>query len=163
MYATETQLLDLFGDTEMALLAAPEDAAVDGVLLRLTVEGGDRSAYSAGDIALADKAALRLTSAIADADRQINSYLSPRYTLPLGAALVDDSPLPSTSADLARHKLMDNRATEEVENRKNDAIRWLRDVSMNKASLGEQDTAVASQQGRMVARQGVSAYDWDGF
>jgi phage gp36-like protein len=58
---------------------------------------------------------------------------------------------------------MDNRTSEEVENRYNNAIKWLRDISMNKASLGEQDTSVASTHGRVVARTGVSNTDWDAY
>jgi len=163
MYTTALQLLDLFGDLEMAQLAAPKSSAVDGVLLRLTLENGDRSAYSAADIAAADAAEVRLDNIVAEASLEADSYLAPRYALPLSQALINGSALPRKTADIARYLLMDNRSTEEIEKRYNSAIKWLRDISMNKASLGEQDTGVTSQPGRMVARQGVSGTDWSTF
>jgi len=159
-YTTPTKLLDQFGDTEMALLAAPEYPNIDNTLLRLTVTAGDRSAYSAQDIADADQALVNLQTAIGSAERLIDSYISQRYPLPLGQAFIDASSLPEFCNDIVRYKLSDNRATEEVESRKDDARRWLRDISMNKASLGELDTSVASAPGRMVSRQGNSKTDW---
>jgi len=163
MYTTALQLLDLFGDNEMALLSAPESPAVDGVLLRLTVEAGDRSAYSAQDIADADQAKARLDSMIVEAGLEIDSYISPRYNLPLTQIMIDGSALPRKCADISRYLLMDNRTTEEVETRYKNAIKWLRDISMNKASLGIEDTGVASPAGHVVTKQGVSGTDWGSF
>lgn len=162
MYATALDMLNLYADREMAQLAAPESPAVDGVLLRLTVEGGDRSAYSAQDQADADKALLRIDEALADAERFINSYLSPNYTLPLAVELIADSNLKRVTCDITRYE-MDTRPREDMRDRYSDHKSWLRDVAMNKASLGEQDTATAAQDGRMVIRPGVSKTDWDTF
>ncbi len=163
MYTTALQLLDLFGDLEIAQLAAPNSPAVDGVLMRLTASGGSRSTYSAADIAAADLALGRLNALQDDAGREVDSYLAPRYTLPLAQTMIDGSALPRKTADITRFLLMDNRTTEEVDNRYAMAIKWLRDVATNKASLGEQDTAVASPAGRPVVRPGKSRYDWSGF
>lgn len=162
-YTTATKLLDQFGDTEVALQAASEFPNVDGVLLRLTVTGGDRSAYSAQDIADADQTQVRLNAVIDSAGRLIDSYLSPRYSLPLDQAFIDQSSLPEFCNDIVRYKLMDDLATEEVDNRYKEALRWLRDVSMNKASLGEQDTATATAEGRMISRPGNSKTDWETY
>jgi len=162
MYATALQLLDLFGDKEVAILST-NDAAVDGVLLRLTVEAGDRAAYSAADIAAADQALVKINKAITGATNFINSYISPRYTLPLTQAMIDGSSLVDVCADIARHRLSDDRVTEEVENRFVQARSWLRDISMNKASLGEQDTGTATPQGRIKAGQGQSKTNWETF
>jgi len=162
-YTTPTIILDQFGDEEIALLAASEYPAVDGTLLRLTVTAGDRSAYTAQEIADADQTLVRIQVAISSAEKLIDSYISSRYPLPLGQAFIDQSPLPEFCSDIVRFKLSDNRTTEEVENRNKEALRWLRDVSMNKASLGELDTGVASPPGRMVARQGTSKTDWDTY
>lgn len=162
MYTTALQLLDLFGDKEVALLSS-ENAAVDGVLLRLTVEGGNRSAYSAADIAAADQALVKINTALTSATNFINSYISPRYTLPLTQALIDSSSLVDVCADITRHRLSDDRVTEEVENRFIQARAWLRDISTNKASLGEQDTQTATPQGRIKAGQGNSNTDWGSF
>lgn len=162
-YTTPTNLLNTFGDTELAIISAPEKPNVDGVLLRLTVEAGDRSAYSAQDVADADQALVKIQAAIASAERLIDSYISPRYSLPLLQDFIDQSSLPEFCSDIVRFKLMDDRTTEEVENRYKEALRWLRDVSMNKASLGAQDTAVATPTGRMTIRPGNSSYDWDEY
>ena len=162
MYVTALQLIDMFGDKEVALLSS-EDPAVTDVLLRLTIEGGDRSAYSAADQTAADQALVKLAGAIDSATRFINSYISPRYTLPLAQALVDGSSLADVCADIARHRLSDDRVTEEVENRFNQARSWLRDISINKASLGELDTATATPQGQVKTEQGVSKTDWDTY
>lgn len=162
-YTTAIKLLDQFGDTEMALHAASEFPNVDGFLLRLTVTGGDRSTYTAQDIADADQALVRLNAVIVSAGRLIDSYLSSRYTLPLDQVFIDQSSLPEFCNDVVRYKLMDDLATEEVDNRYKEAFRWLRDVSMNKASLGEQDTATATPEGRMVSRPGKSKTDWETY
>ena len=162
MYTTALQLLSSFGDKEVALLSS-EDAAVDGVLLRLTVEAGDRSAYSAADIAAADQALVNINTALTSATNFINSYISPRYTLPLTQVLIDDSSLVDVCADITRHRLSNDRVTEEIENRFVQARSWLRDISMNKASLGEQDTGIATPQGRIKTGQGQSNTDWGTF
>lgn len=162
MYTTALQLLDSFGDKEVALLSS-EEAAVDGVLLRLTVEGGDRAAYTAADIAAADQALVKINAALNSATNLINSYISPRYTLPLAQALIDGSSLTDVCADITRHRLSDDRVTEEIENRFTQARAWLRDISMNKASLGEQDTGTATPQGRIKTGQGQSKTNWDTF
>lgn len=162
MYATALDMLNLYADREMAQLAAPDSPAVDGVLLRLTIEGGDRSAYSAQDQADADKAQVRIDEALNDAERFINSYLSPNYRLPLSVELIADSNLKRVTCDISRYE-MDARPTEDMRNRYNDHKSWLRDVSLNKASLGVQDTATAAQDGRMVIRSGESKTDWGSY
>ena len=162
MYASALQLLDTFGDNEVALLSS-EEAAVDGVLLRLTVEAGDRSAYTAGDIAFADQALIKINAALDSATRLINSYISPRYTLPLVQVLIDSSSLADVCADITRHRLSDDRVTEEVENRFKQARSWLRDISMNKASLGEEDTGTATPTGRIKTGQGNSGTNWSSY
>lgn len=162
MYVTALKMLELFGDLEVAELAAPESPGVDGVLLRLTIEDGDRSAYTLEDQGAADQAEARLDGVIVEAGREIDSYISPRYSLPLDQATINGSALPRKCADITRYFLMDNRSTEEVETRYKDAIKWLRDISMNKASLGVED-ATAAQPGSVVARKGVSGTNWDHY
>jgi len=160
-YITAQKLVDRFSADRVAQLA--DDSAgglVDGALLQLTIDIGDRSAYNTDDITAADSALATINAAIADGESLINSYLAPRYTLPLSSALIDNSNLEKRCADIVRYQLMDDMASEEVENRYKDAVKWLRDVSMNKASLGQNDTAVASPTGRMQTKQGVSGTDW---
>lgn len=163
IYATPLNLLDRFGDTEMAQLAAPENNLVTGALLRLTIAAGDRSAYTPDEQAAADQALARLTTAIADAGHQIDSYLAPRYPLPLETAMIEASNLGQVCADIARYNLMDEQATDEVERRYDRRITWLRDVSQGRASLGAVDTGVATPAGRPVVAGGQSAHDWDSY
>ncbi len=162
MYIVALKMLELFGDLEVAELAAPKSPSVDGVLLRLTLEDGDRSAYSLEDQDAADLAKARLNGVIVEAGLEVDSYISPRYTLPLAQATIDSSALPRKTADIARYLLMDDRATEEVEKRYTAAIKWLRDLSMSRASLGGEDS-VAGEPGRVIRRQGISGTDWGSY
>jgi len=83
---------------------------------------------STGEI---DAAAMAVV--LADTDAEINGYLASRYSLPL----TQTSPeLVRLACDIARYRLYDTNATEQVKARYDDAIRKLRDVSAGKASLG---------------------------
>jgi len=135
-YVTKDQLIDRIGAEE---------------LVQLTDRFGD------GD--LDDDV---LATAIADADAIIDSYLAPRYALPLAQALIDASPLARVAGDIARYALYTAEAPDEVRNRHADALRWLRDVQAGRASLGRQDT-VDTAPGTITRDQGVSAFDWDGY
>jgi phage gp36-like protein len=91
-------------------------------LIELTDEAGT------GEI---DAAAVAV--ALADTDAEINGYLAGRYSLPL----TQTSPeLVRLACDIARYRLYDTKATEQVKARYDDAIRKLREVSSGKASLG---------------------------
>lgn len=101
-----------------------------------------------------------LERAIADADALVNSYLAPRYRLPLAPELIAQSSLGAVASDLARYHLYDGAATEEVEKRYERAVAWLKDVASGKASLGGADRAVATPEGRAVVRAPDSGIDW---
>lgn len=162
MYATPLDLL-FFGAAELAELAAPEDRQVTGELLRLTLEGGDRSAYTPEAIAAADAASARLSEVLERAGKRIDSYLAPRYALPLAPELIASSDLVAACMDIARFMLMEDAATSTVKDRYDRALAWLRDLSTGRASLGELDTAVATPAGRPVIAGGKSAIDWDTY
>lgn len=160
-YATAAQLIARIDDDQLAQLAAPGvDSDVDGVLLRLTIEGGDRSAYSQAQTDAADAALVAINSALADASLEINSYISPRYTLPLTQAVIDASPLPNACSDITIYQMAADRVTDLITEKYEKVIKWLRDVSKNIASLGEEDTGVATPQGRVVTADGESSTDW---
>ena len=91
-------------------------------LIELTDESG---------IGVIDAAAVAV--ALADADSEINGYLAGRYALPLAQTSPE---LVRLACDIARYKLYDTRATEQVKARYDDAIKKLRDVSRGVASLG---------------------------
>lgn len=89
--------------------------------------GADASADppEAGDV---DK----LTRACADATTLIDGYMAARYRLPL--VTVPDLVV-AWAADIARFKLWDDRAPEEVRKRYDDVLEQLRDLSKGRISL----------------------------
>jgi len=137
-YATQQNMTDRFGSQE---------------LIELTDED------NAGSI---NAAALGV--ALTDADAEINSYLAGRYTLPLTQT---SDELVRMACDIARYRLFDTRASEQVKARYDDAIKKLRDVSRGVASLGidqsSQPVTVAggatiSSGGRDFARAGRGSW-----
>lgn len=104
-YATQADLERAFGVDELRQIAPDGTGGVDV----------DRVA------AATDRAA-----ALAD------GYLGTRYVTPIatpGAELV------GATGDLSRFILYDDQATEEVRKRRDDAIAWLRDVSVGRAGI----------------------------
>jgi len=106
-YATEQHMIDRFGEQEL-------------------VELTDRVGVGRVDGAV-------LARALEDADGEINGYLATRYTLPL-------SPVPLVltrlACDIARYFLYEDRASEAVRTRYQDAIKFLRGVSDGSITLG---------------------------
>lgn len=99
----------------------------------------------------------RVETALSDASRHIDSYLRLRRSVP-----VDPVPgvLVGACADIARFRLHDDHAPDEVSDRYKATIQWLKDIAAGKASLGEDDTTIAPV-GRIVRRSGKSGFDWD--
>lgn len=106
-YATRTDMTSRFAEEE---------------LIQLT----DRNRLGQIDNVVLDRA-------LADADAEINGYLSTRYTLPL-------APVPTVllrlAADLARYYLYDDHAPEQIKQRYDDAVKFLRAVATGTAQLG---------------------------
>lgn len=67
-----------------------------------------------------------LAKALSDADSEINGYIGTRYLLPITTPPAD---IVRTACDIARYRLHDDKATEEVRQRYEDARSWLRDVA----------------------------------
>lgn len=74
-----------------------------------------------------------LNSALADADAEIDVYLTSRYTLPLATV---PRLLVNAACDVARYRLYEDRSTEHVTKRYDDAIKLLKMVSKGEISLG---------------------------
>lgn len=108
MYATKQDMIDRFNATE---------------LIQLT----DRT----GTVDAIDDTVL--TRALQDADAEIDAYLTPRYTLPLATA---PRILVNAACDVARYRLYEDRSTEHVTKRYDDAIKLLKMVSRGEISLG---------------------------
>lgn len=159
MYGTALDLHSRIGATELAQLAAPGDARVTAELMTLTVTGGDRSAYSAAAIAAADAALVRIEGELSSSSRTMDSYIAPRYPLPLTAALIESGNLAQVCCDMARFGLH-RTPPKDVNDQYDRRLAWLRDISKGRASLGAEDTSVATPEGRVVTRSGVSAIDW---
>lgn len=107
MYATRAALIDRFGEAE---------------LIQLT----DRERLGVIDDTVLDQA-------IADAAHEIDSHLAGRYTLPLATV---PPVLTRVACDVARYRLYDDAAPEEVRNRYKDGVRWLEALARGTVSLG---------------------------
>jgi phage gp36-like protein len=109
VYAVQADMEARFGHNEIVQLtdrAIPPTGAVDAIVL---------------------------DAALADATARIDGYLQGRFELPLA------NPPPVLTAyccDIARYLLYDDRATDQVRKRFEDAIRLLEQVGMGKLSLG---------------------------
>lgn len=142
-YATPADLLDRFEADLVAQRAAPEGVRVVGPLFKLTVDAGDRSSYSAEEIAAADAAVTRADGALFDAAGLIDSYLSDLYVLPL-------SPVPRLikrmACDIARFYLWGDAAVKDsVEERDfKAAVKTLEGIRKGDVKLGVQPEAAST-------------------
>lgn len=106
-YATLADLIDRYGEAELTQLT-------------------DRLGLAAPDAAMAGRA-------LDDASAEIDGYLAVRYALPLATV---PSVLLRVCADIARYRLWDDRASEEVRRRYEDARRLLERLASGDVSLG---------------------------
>lgn len=142
-YATPADLLDRFEADLVAQRAAPEGVRVVGPLFKLTVDAGDRTSYTAEEIAAADAAVTRADGALFDATGLIDSYLSDLYVLPL-------APVPRLikrmACDIARFYLWGDAAVKDsVEERDfKAAVKTLEGIRKGDVKLGVQPEAVST-------------------
>ncbi len=106
-YATQQDLVDRFGETEIVQLS-------------------NRAGGATVDAAVVGKA-------LADADAEIDSYLCVRYTLPLASA---PEIIVRLACDMARYYLYDEHATDQVTKRYDGAVKLLRAIASGAASIG---------------------------
>ena len=71
--------------------------------------------------------------ALSDADAEIDGYLASRYALPLATV---PPALARIACDIARYRLWEDRASEEVRRRYEDARRLLESIARGQVSLG---------------------------
>jgi phage gp36-like protein len=74
-----------------------------------------------------------LSQALADTDAEIDGYLEGRYSLPLQ---IVPRILTTYACDIARYRLYDDRATEQVSKRYDAAIKFLSMIAQRKINLG---------------------------
>lgn len=105
-YATQQHMVDRFGAVELAQLT-------------------DRTSGATIDADV-------LARALSDADAEIDGYLATRYALPL-----ESTPpmLVRLAADIARYRLFDDKTTEAVRTRYQDAVALLKQLSSGAVRL----------------------------
>lgn len=118
-YATQSDLTDRFGATELAQLTD----RTNGLVIDTTVLG----------------------RALSDADAEIDSYLASRYTLPLASTPVV---LVRMAADIARYRLFEDHATTAVRQRYEDAVSLLKRMATGDVQLAGSTPLVAATSGR---------------
>ncbi len=150
-YATSLELVVAFGAKELAELSTPERFdVVTQERLELAIEGTAPVTGDADENAL-EAAIDAINAALAVADSIVDSYIATRYTLPLAVTPVS---LRKRTLDLARYELMDQRATESAEKRRDDAIAWLKGIAAGTVLLG--DKAIDSGAGSDAGIKGVT-------
>ncbi len=130
-YCTEQDMIDRYGETEMIQLT--DHANLGGI---------------DSDV---------LASAIADADGEIDGYLSGRYSAPV-------TPVPKVllriACDLTRYYLYDDQAPEHVIKRYDDAVKFLRGVAAGQISIGVTDGgAKPSSQNTATMQSGGNVFN----
>jgi len=141
MYASSADLLLIAQAKELAKIATPKKdnrgEVIVPELLQALIESADTSAWTAEQIALANEGLMAINEALADAQRDMDSYLSSQYDLPLSAETIALNPLKRRCADIARYLLTERRfkSSEEIKARYQDARSWLRDVASKRARL----------------------------
>lgn len=140
-YLTLAQLVDLPGSQELAQVASDKHGdLVDPALIELTLLGGDRSAWSADEIASADRALGRIEGVVAEAATLIDGYLGKRYSLPLATP---PGILATWARAIVRYKLHGDRISTEdkdpIARDYRDALKFLAQISEGKFSLGIED------------------------
>jgi phage gp36-like protein len=100
--------------------------------------------------------------ALADADAEIDGYLASRYALPLATV---PPVLNRIACDIARYRLWEDRASEEVRRRYEDARRTLESLAKGVMSLGLPEASAAPALAglslgnpRVMSRDGTGGY-----
>lgn len=142
MYATASKLLSRFSATELAqLVDRGIPPLVTAAMLTTAAASGDMSGYTQEERDATTAALEVINQAIVDAAAEINPYLEGRYTLPL---TVVPEVLTRVACDLARYYLYDDRALDQVKDRRDNAIGFLKLIADRKVSLGISEAGQAA-------------------
>lgn len=140
-YASAADMELAFQAKELAKLATPkkdnQGQQIVPECLTALIQGADTSSWTAAQIALAQEGLEAVNAALADAQREMDSYLVKQYSLPLSAETIALNPLVRKCADIARYLLNERRfkSDTQITARYNEALTWLRDVSSKRAAL----------------------------
>lgn len=86
----------------------------------------------------------RLAEVLAEASGQMDSYLGTRNALPLSVSAEQAADLKRVCCDIARYRLWDDAASDEVRKRYEDALAFLKAVAAGDVVLGGADTSGAA-------------------
>lgn len=121
--------------------------------------------YTAALIAQLETSGRDIGQALADADAEIDSYLSTRYVVPLSGAV--DPRVVAAACDIAHYKLFTVQSEGEPAERYKLALAWLRDVSAGRANVtgAQARTDLAPQAGMAPPRAGQadSGFCWERY
>jgi len=163
-YATPQLVRTALGINELTmLLGAKLSLRFDNGLIDLTINNGDRSAFTAQQQSDADAALVLLNDVINAISRTVDSYLSANYTLPLDVIVVDASPLRDIATKLVAYELYIS-PPEQQTNRYNAAIKQLEHLSTGKMRLAENAPAPEQKPAMIsVGSTSNSTFNLDAF
>lgn len=123
----------------------------------------DQSEHDAvlADLSVAEQTA-KVAAAIEDAEGVVNSYLSRRYSLPVATTAL----LKRLVADIARFHLYEDIASQEVRERYDDQLSFLKDIAAGRADLAGADAegdVDAQGSGCVLVGGGATAMDFSGY
>lgn len=134
-YCTQADLIERFGENELLAIARDETGtAIDAAVVERACE---------------------------DASGEIDGYVSAAgYPVPL-------VPVPriviANACDIARYRLYDEHAGEQVQKRYDDAVKFLRSVSRGEVRLGISTGNASSSVGTVQMNAGRRAFNGGGF
>lgn len=134
-YCTQADLIERFGEAELLAIARDESGmAIDTAVVERACE---------------------------DASGEIDGYVSAAgYPVPL-------SPVPriviANACDIARYRLYDEHATDQVQKRYDDAVKFLRSVSRGEVKLGISTGPSSSSAGSVHMNPGRQVFNGGGF
>jgi phage gp36-like protein len=156
MYITPEEYVAYFGLEETAAIATPQRSSqISTDLLYLTITGGDRSAYTPEEIAIADETLEVINISIDSASREMDSYFASRYNLPLSTDIIAKNPIKDFCYDITRYRIAKVIPSEEIVERYKHAIEWLKGVSNGVISLvqDENDDTTKKSSGVVAKRE----------
>ncbi|NQY77424.1 MAG: DUF1320 domain-containing protein [Halomonas sp.] len=134
-YCTQADLIERFGESELLAIARDESGmAIDTAVVERACE---------------------------DASGEIDGYVSAAgYPVPL-------SPVPriviANTCDIARYRLYDEHATDQVQKRYDDAVKFLRSVSRGEVKLGISTGPASSSAGSVQMNSSRRVFSGGGF
>ncbi|RKZ65127.1 MAG: hypothetical protein DRR16_21695 [Candidatus Parabeggiatoa sp. nov. 3] len=163
MYITSSQLIVFFGALEIAQLATPlRYFAITPELLILTSNEEDRSGYTAEEIEAANETLAVVEEAITYASQEMDSYFVKNYNLPLSENILETNPISGFCGDIVRYRLSKSHPKQEIKDRYESCLRWLRDIATGKAGIVDLETeSGATPTGnKILIQQTLSNFNW---